>query len=181
MVDLFGNIVNNSAASLVSQFQTPVPVARYMVSLIPKHAKSILEPTPGDGVIVQLLQGYEVTAPKDFFLLPAARFDCVVMNPPFSCRYTVLDNAPGDINTTGMRAGYYILKRCMHLSNHVIALMPWFTLTDSDVRLQYLKNYGIKSVTALPRKTFKYTRIQTCVIELEKGYRGPSEFKTFKF
>jgi hypothetical protein len=54
--------------------------------------------------------------------------------------------------------------------------MPWFTISDSDVRLRALKRYGLKSVTALPRKTFEYVRIQTVVLQLEKGYRGDTTF-----
>jgi hypothetical protein len=60
-------------------------------------------------------------------------------------------------------------------------LMPWFTISDSDVRLRHIKSYGLKSITALPRKTFEYARIQTCVFELEKGFKGESLFKTFQF
>lgn len=68
---------------------------------------------------------------------------------------------------------------CMNMSDNVIALMPWFTLSDSDVRLRALKKYGMKSLTALPRKTFEYVRIQTVVIELQKGYKGETAFKVF--
>jgi len=69
----------------------------------------------------------------------------------------------------------------MKKSNNVIALMPWFTISDSDVRLRFLKNYGLKSLTALPRKTFQYARIQTVIIELQKGYDKETIFKTFQF
>lgn len=78
-----------------------------------------------------------------------------------------------------MRLGYIILMECMNMSDNVIALMPWFTLSDSDVRLRALKKYGMKSLTALPRKTFEYVRIQTVVIELQKGYKGETAFKVF--
>lgn len=57
--------------------------------------------------------------------------------------------------------------------------MPWYTIADSDVRLKFLKSYGIVSLTALPRKTFKYARIQTCVMHLRQGYKKPTIFKTF--
>lgn len=63
------------------------------------------------------------------------------------------------------------------MSDHVIALVPWFTISDSDVRLRSLKRWGLKSVTALPRKTFEYVRIQTVVLELEKGFKGETIFK----
>jgi type I restriction-modification system DNA methylase subunit len=113
--------------------------------------------------------------------LKESRFDAIVMNPPFSKKYTILDNAPKHLEHSGMRMGYYILTKCMEMSDNIIALMPWFTLSDSDVRLRYLRSFGIKSITALPRKTFEYARIQTCVIELQKGYQGPVEFKIFDF
>ena len=124
----------------------------------------MLEPSPGDGNIVAALWRYRVTAPTDFFLLPKQRFDCVVMNPPFSSKFCKLDNSPTGSDFNGMRMGYWFLTECMKMSDHVIALMPWFTISDSDVRLRHLKQWGLKSVTALPRKTFQYARIQTCVL-----------------
>jgi hypothetical protein len=74
-----------------------------------------------------------------------------------------------------------MLNECMKMSDNIIALMPWFTISDSDVRLRFLKSYGIKSLTALPRKTFQYARIQTVIIELQKGYQDETVFKTFHF
>lgn len=85
---------------------------------------------------------------------------------------------PPGIERYGMRLGYYILQECLKRSDRVIALMPWFTLSDSDIRLQELKRFGIKSLTALPRKTFQYARIQTVVIELARGHKK-TIFKTF--
>ena len=159
-------------------FQTPHDVCKYMASLVPPGAKRILEPTPGAGNIVSQLTGYDVTAPADYFKLDKQqRFDCVVMNPPFSSKSAF--NLPQHLNRSGMRLGYIILVECMGMSDNVIALMPWFTLSDSDVRLRALKKFGIKSLTALPRKTFEYVRIQTVVIELQKGYKGETAFKVF--
>ena len=163
-----------------TDFQTPIPIVEYMVSMIPKGAKTILEPSPGVGNIVSKLDDFQVTAPEDFFLLDKKEFDCVVMNPPFSSKYAITDNAPEEINAMGMRLGYYFLTECMKMSNNVIALMPWFTISDSDVRLRLIMEYGLKSLTALPRKTFQYARIQTCVFELEKGYQGDTIFKAIK-
>jgi hypothetical protein len=163
-------------------FQTPVPVANYMVSLLPAWVKKVCEPTPGMGNIETALVngGYEVTAPKDYFLLDhSKRFDAFVMNPPFSHKFTLLDNAPAHVHQKGMRMGYWFLTDAMKRTNNVVALMPWFTLSDSDVRLRALKRYGIKSLTALPRKTFEFARIQTVVIELEKGYRGKTVFEAY--
>jgi hypothetical protein len=167
--------------SVKNEFQTPAAVAEYMAQLVPFYAFNVLEPTPGIGNIVTACErlGFEVTAPADFFAMDKKQFDCIVMNPPFSSKYAF--NIPADFEHTGMRLGYYMLTECMKMSDNVIALMPWFTLTDSDVRLRALKEFGLKSETALPRKTFQYARIQTCVIHLQKGYPGDTDFKVFNF
>ena len=162
---------------LSQDFQTPYSVARYMCVMIPDGVKSILEPTPGEGHIVSFLDEYEVTAPSNYFELKKQKFDCIIMNPPFSSKYAF--GMPENYEMKGMKMGYQILKECMEMSNNIIALMPWFTISDSDVRLRYLKNFGLKSITALPRKTFQYARIQTCVFELQKGFNGVTEFKVF--
>jgi type I restriction-modification system DNA methylase subunit len=158
-------------------YQTPIEIAKFMTSMIPEDAVTVLEPTPGDGNILRFLEKYDVTAPDDFFKLERQKFDCIIMNPPFSSKYTY--GIPEDLDQTGMRMGYYILTECMKMSNHVIALMPWFTLTDSDVRLRFLKTYGLKSITALPRKTFQYTRIQTCIFELHWGWNKETLFRVY--
>ncbi len=166
-----------------SNFQTPMEVGRYMVNMVPPGCKDVLEPTPGIGNIVKELnfKGFNVIAPNDFFLLEKRQYDCIVMNPPFSSKSAFLHNAPDGFKEQGMRLGYYFLTECMKLSNNIIALMPWFTISDSDVRLRYLKNFGLKSLTALPRKTFQYARIQTVIMELEKGYHHETIFKVFEF
>lgn len=168
-----------------SNFQTPIPVCNYMVDMVPSGALKILEPTPGLGNIVRALEDkkkYQIISAGDFFLLDKhERYDCIVMNPPFSSKSAFIDNAPSDAETKGMKLGYHILKTCMEMSDNVIALMPWYTISDSDVRMRYLKSYGIKSLTALPRKTFQYARIQTVIIELEKGYQGETIFRTYQF
>lgn len=171
---------NSSSKDYRSEFQTPRDVCKYMASMVPSGSVNILEPSPGIGNIVRELSGYNVTAPADFFLLDkSSRFDCVVMNPPFSTKYALMENAPDDFQYKGMRLGYYFLTECMKMSDRVIALMPWFTISDSDIRLRALKDYGLKSITALPRRTFEYARIQTCVIELHRGYSGSCEFKVY--
>ncbi|HEY5509049.1 MAG TPA: hypothetical protein VIK29_10275 [Paludibacter sp.] len=174
----------NTTKDFRFEFQTPVPVAKYMVDMIPFNGscKSALEPTPGMGTIVEKLldADFFVHAPTNFFDIEmSAKYDCIVMNPPFSLKYAF--GVPNNVTETGMRLGYYILTECMKMSDYVIALMPWFTISDSDVRLRFLKEYGIKSLTALPRKTFQYARIQTVVIELKKDYTGETIFKTFNF
>ncbi len=164
------------------KFQTPMNVVNYMVSMIPEGAKQILEPTAGSGNIVKGLinsgKNYDIHAPQNFFEIEEGTcYDCVLMNPPFSSKYAF--GVPENFEHRGMRLGYYILLECMKKSQNIIALMPWFTISDSDVRLRYLKNYGLKSITALPRKTFQYARIQTCIFELEAGYKADTIFKVF--
>lgn len=162
----------------VNDFQTPENVAKYMVSLIPKAANTVLEPTPGNGNIVKLLSGYKVTAPEDYWQLDKnLRFDTIIGNIPFSSK--TFYNCPAEYEGKGMIVAYDQLKVLMGMSDRLIMLMPWFTISDSDVRLRALKSYGLISVTALPRKTFQYARIQTCVLELWKGFNGPTEFKVF--
>jgi type I restriction-modification system DNA methylase subunit len=162
-------------------FQTPPQVAEYMAGMIPHGAETVLEPTSGKGNLVRAIHevapSRSVTAPKNFFTMRRKRFDCIVMNPPFSSKWTF--GCPDPMKEYGMKMGYWMLDECMEMSDDVIALMPWFTLTDSDKRLEKYKNWGLVSVTALPRKTFNYSRIQTCVIQLKKGYYGPSWFHTF--
>lgn len=171
-------------------FQTPPPVAEYMATLLysnvkPKYGRLILEPTPGEGNLVKALKdrGYDIYRPKDYFLRNKDyddEFDAVVMNPPFNAKYAILDHAPENYGG-GMRFGYKMLTECMEMAPIVIALMPWFTISDSDIRLRALKKYGLKSLTALPRKTFQYARIQTVVIELVKDYKADTKFHMFEF
>lgn len=163
--------------TLYTDFQTPPNVCRYMVSLLPPGINTVLEPTPGIGNIVKALAGYQVTAADDFFLIDNKRFDAIVMNPPFNSKYAKMENAPPGYNSNGMKLGYQILYDCLQMSDCVIALMPWFTISDSDVRLRSIKKWGLKSVTALPRKTFQYARIQTVILEMQKGWDLPTEFK----
>lgn len=94
-------------------------------------------------------------------------------------KYKTDFHAPIELHKSGMRMGYWFLTDCMRRSDRVIALMPWFTISDSDVRLRQLYRWGLKSVTALPRKTFQFARIQTVVLDLEKGYDGDTLFKAY--
>lgn len=168
----------SSADKISVDFQTRPEVAKYMASLIPPGTRTVLEPTPGIGNLVAQLSEYDVTVPKDYFKVDKQqRFDCVVMNPPFSSKSAF--GVPEHLQRSGMRLGYIILAECMGMSDNVIALMPWFTLSDSDVRLRAIKKYGLKSLTALPRKTFEYVRIQTVVIELQKGHIRETAFRVF--
>lgn len=164
----------------VNDFQTPDNVADYMASLIPDHCHSVLEPTPGMGslVIAAEKKGKQVTQAIDWWQLDKSqRFDAVLANFPFSSK--TFFNCPPEYEGKGMKVAYEQLKVVMEMSDNLIVLMPWFTISDSDVRLRMIKDYGLISVTALPRKTFQYARIQTCVLQMQKGYRGQTIFHVF--
>ena len=156
-------------------FQTPLNVCDYMVKMIPyydygKNLK-ILEPTPGQGNLVNSLRKYlksEIVAPDNFWDLPKnEKYNFVVMNPPFS----------------PMKQGYEILYRCMDLSNNIIALMPWLTIINGEKRTKDIMNFGLKSITHLPRNIFKGSRVQCCILEMQKGHQllfgEETTFKTF--
>lgn len=143
------------------KYQTPQVVAAYMVDLLGKYfnPRRVLEPTPGEGAIVAELtrRGYEVTAPRRFEEVdPFARFDATVMNPPF---------------LKGVEQRY--LACALTQSDIVIALLPWFALIDSDLRTRLVRKFGLVSVTHLPRSTFPKIRVQTCILEMHRGYEGP--------
>ena len=148
-------------------FQTPMEIIEYMALMIGFKPECILEPTPGAGRMVRYLRsgGYKVAAPKDIFSLSKGkRFDMVVMNPPF----------------TPMDLGYKILFDCMDRSDNIIALMPWLTIINSEKRLKKIDDYGIRSITHLPRRIFSGSRVQTCILELASWYRGSIEFKIYE-
>lgn len=142
-----------------ANFQTPIQICEYMVSLIPAESITVLEPTPGHGNLVSVMGKYKVTAPENFYLMEKRMFDVVVMNPPFS----------------PMKKGYEILYSCMEISDIIIALMPWLTIINSKKRAYDIRNFGLKSVTHLPRDVFPGTRVQTCIIELNKGFNKKTE------
>lgn len=164
----------------VNDFQTPSNVCEYMVSLLPADCVFVLEPTPGMGNLVTVLQDnfYSVTAPIDYWGLDKSlRFDAVVANLPFSSK--TFYNCPPEYENKGMLASYSQIKTLCEMSDNLILLMPWFTISDSDVRLRFIKDFGLISVTCLPRRTFNYARIQTVILQMQKGYTGLTEFKVF--
>jgi hypothetical protein len=128
-----------------------------MAAMLPAGVETVLEPTPGQGNLVKALveEGYHVTAPNDFWSV-AGRFDAVVMNPPFS----------------PMAQGYQILFAVMEMSDVIIALMPWLTLINAKGRTETIRQFGLRSVTHLPRDAFPGSRVQTCILYLDKGYQG---------
>lgn len=145
-------------------FQTPDKICEYMSSFLPSNAGTILEPTPGEGNLVKALKGYgNIYAPEDFFKIDFQRFDWIVMNPPFS----------------PMKLGYQILNSCMLMSDNIIALMPWLTMINSVKRTNDIMNFGLVSITHLPRSIFPGSRVQTCILEMRKGYCGQTLFYNY--
>jgi hypothetical protein len=143
-----------------TNFQTPDWICKAMVQMLPAGIITILEPTPGAGNLVTALRGYHVTAPEDFWIV-AGHFDAVVMNPPFS----------------PMAQGYNILFKCMKMTNTIIAVMLWLTIINSEKRTKMIMDYGLKSVTHLPRQAFKGARVQCCILNMQKGYDGCTKFR----
>jgi hypothetical protein len=143
-------------------FQTQLWVCNLMKDMVPKEYKTVLEPTPGEGNLVKALEsnGFIVTAPKDFWEI-SGFYDAVIMNPPF----------------TPMALGYKILYSTMEMTNHVIALLPWLTIINSERRTKDILDYGLKSITHLPRNAFPGSRVQTCILDMPKGYKGGCEIK----
>lgn len=157
------------------QFQTPKFVCEYMVDLLsPFKVKHVLEPTPGEGNILNTLRNrkYCTHTVDDYFDLPKdKRYDAVVMNPPFNCAYADLTKASNSKELIGLKFGYFMLEEAMKRANVVVALLPVFTIIDSDIRTKQILDFGLVGITQLPRKTFGYTRIQTVILCLNKGWK----------
>jgi len=154
--------------TMPTDFQTPGWVCKKMVSMIGGcRNKSILEPTPGEGNLVDEIKRYynNVTAPNDFWKLSSMiEFDCIVANPPFS----------------PMEMGYRMLDRFMDITDHIICLLPWLSLINSEGRTQRILSYGLKMVSHLPRHAFPGSRVQTCVLEMKRGWKEDTILKFWK-
>lgn len=135
------------------EFQTPIPVCVYMANMIEPAAKTVLEPTPGQGNLVKVLKdkNYNVIAPQNFWKWEPRKADAICMNPPFTK---------------------------MELSDNIIALVPWYTLINSRNRTKDFQDFGLVSVTNLSRTIFQ-TRTQVCILQMKKGYSGKTEFKQY--
>ncbi len=133
-----------------------------MSSFLPYNSGDILEPTKGMGNLATVLEdkGNVIAPDGDFFDIPKRQYDWVVMNPPFS----------------PMKKGYRILSDCMDMSNNIVALMPWLTIINGKKRTMDIMSYGLRSITHLPRSVFNGARVQTCVMHMQKGYIGKTEF-----
>jgi hypothetical protein len=77
-----------------------------------------------------------------------------------------------------MKMGYEILYKCMDMSDNIIALMPYLAIINGEKRTNDIMSFGLKSITHLPRSVFKGSRVQTCILEMSKGYKGDTIFKT---
>ncbi len=160
-------------------FQTPENVCRYMASLIPElgNMAVLLEPTRGKGNLLEAMHNemmlrdkmYKVIAPHDFYKWNKSqkedKIDCVVSNPPF----------------TPMKKGYDILYSCMEMTNNIIILMPYLTIINGEKRTRDIINYGLKSITHLPRSIFKGSMVQTCILEMQRGYKFHTIFKILPY
>lgn len=146
-----------------NNFQTPSHVCEYMASFLPKTPVTILEPTPGKGNLLSILSKYGnvITPTGDFFEMEKSKYDWIIMNPPF----------------TPMSTGYKILYQCMDMSDNIIALMPYLTIINGEKRRNDIFNYGLKSITHLPRNVFKGSRVQTCILEMKRGYIGETIYR----
>lgn len=146
-------------------YQTPLDVCEYMAGLILPSCRTVLEPTPGEGRLVSAIRrrGFTVIAPERFEdINPFDHFDATCMNPPF---IKSIENQ--------------FLLAAMEMSDQVIALLPWFSLVNSDSRTRKIVEYGLRSVTHLPRKTFPKIRVQPCILNMERGYRGPTTLEFY--
>ena len=150
-------------------FQTPEWVCELMTGLIEHNPVFILEPTPGAGNLVKMLEhkfpDAIIDAPKEFYRFHQKNhqgYHCIIANPPF----------------TPMSLGYKMLDDFFNISHHqIIILLPWLALINSEKRTKKYVSNGLKKIIHLPRKAFPGTRVQTCVLVFEKGYSGDIIFK----
>lgn len=162
-----------------TNFQTPMVVCNKMAEMagnvsVPLSTGfrgiRILEPTPGIGNLVKALEEVfsVVYRPTGSFwekCYPYKYFDIVVMNPPFN---PVIEMER-------------FVNAAMELSDNIIALLPYNYLVNSERRVSELMDYGLVSITHLPRKTFPGCRVQVAIFELKKGYAGKTEWKRFQW
>jgi type I restriction-modification system DNA methylase subunit len=149
-------------------FQTPDWVSEIMVKMVDIVPKTILEPTAGEGKLLRVIKrGFpsaKVFAPQDIFEFePKQEIDCAIMNPPFS----------------PMKLGFEILQLVSGMTDNIISVVPWLHIINSVRRVEWFKENGLCEIIHLPRKAFKGSRVQTCVIKLCKGSKF--DFVTLKF
>ena len=146
-------------------FQTPIWVCEIMVGLVKGYPKTILEPTPGAGNLVNVIKtkfpNSTIYAPDRFETLGDIHVDYIIANPPF----------------TPTKESYIWMSKFFESSNNIIVLMPWWSIINSQKRTKEYVNWGLKRIIHLPRKAFPGIRVQTCVLVFQRGYRGDIIFK----
>ncbi len=148
-------------------FQLTTDICDYMVSMVDSNNtnQTILEPTSILPTLANALKSKgNVIAISNFYTYQHTnKYDYIVMTPTMS----------------PMAAGYKMLDDCMLLSDNIITFMPWLTIINGDKRARKIKEFGLKSITHMPRKTYAGSRIQTCIIEMERDYKGETVLKFF--
>jgi len=143
------------------QFQTPEWVCKLMVSRLDHRVITICEPTPGEGNLLTQIKKTNkgVLYPPDNYWRweHSYTIDAFVMNPPFS---------PA---TEAYRFLYDAMEKA---SVQIIALMPWWVIINSQKRTEAIYEWGLREVIHLPRSVFPGTRIQTCILDMVRGYTG---------
>lgn len=148
-----------------TDFQTPEWVCDYMTSLVYRTQGTILEPTPGKGNLTKSIKKHHpnasiITPDGDFLDMPIRKVSAVIANPPF----------------TPMSKGYKMLNRFFEFSGSVVVLMPWLTVINSEKRLNCLKEPGLFKIVHLPRRVFKGSRVQTCILVFGEDHSGEIMF-----
>ena len=145
-------------------FQTPEWCCELMASLVPLGTREVLEPTPGAGNLVKALKSInlDVISPEgDFFDYDMSSGPkCVVANFPM----------------TPMPVSYKMLYKCMEHSDYIIAIMPWLAIINGEKRTADIKSFGLEKIIHLPRSTFKGSRVQCCILVMNKGFSGDTIF-----
>ena len=67
----------------------------------------------------------------------------------------------------------------MELSDDIVALMPWLTIINGEGRTNDIMNFGLISITHLPRNIFKGSRVQCCILHMNRGWKEPTIFYKF--
>ncbi len=150
----------------MQDYQTPSWVAHKMCDLVLSSPKLIVEPTPGAGQLVAVIEERfpkaTVFTPVDYWqdVRGVFPYSVIIANPPFS---------PSS-------EGFRYLNDFMLRSDRIVTVMPWVALYNSHKRMLNLLNFGLKGVYALPRNAFNRHSVASCVLDLEKGYRGFCKF-----
>lgn len=156
-----------------NNFQTHPIVALKMASMVirPKGRNPVvIEPTPGLGILVDALKSTQCNVYHpvgDFWESAHAKLGCdyIVMNPPYN----------------PVKEMERFVNHAMQQTDNIVALLPWTYVINSERRMSELMDYGLVSVTNLPRKAFSGCRVQTAIFELKKGFTGDTVFKRFSW